>query len=190
LYLVMAEPKGDLMQGGVTKFPLRFTSSAMRARFNARDGQLYVSGLRGWQTNAATNGGIDRVRFTGRPVYMPKELRVKKNGVEIEFTCPLDPGSAADPDNYAVKGSDVRWTHDYGSGDYAAGQRDIDPSKWKAGSTEFFVDDAKLLSDGKTVFLTIADLQPVHQMNIKINVEAADGTPVKTDIWNTIHIVD
>ncbi len=42
-----------VMQGGVVKFPLKFDSGIMRARFNPVDGQLYVAGLRGWQTNGA-----------------------------------------------------------------------------------------------------------------------------------------
>lgn len=190
LYLVLKEQKGDLMQGGVTKFPLRFTSSAMRARFNPRDGQLYVGGLRGWQTNAGTNGGLDRVRYTGKPVQMPKALRAKKNGIEIEFLEKLEPEVAADPDSFAIKASDIRWTHGYGSGEYEIGQRDTDPNKWKQGWTEFEVTDAKLLDDGKTVLLTIDGLQPVHQMQIQYDLEAADGTPLTGEIWNTIHVAE
>ena len=66
LYLVLKQKCGDLIQGGVVRIPVRPTSSAMRGRFNKRDGQLYVAGLRGWQTNAAREGGLDRVRYTGR----------------------------------------------------------------------------------------------------------------------------
>ena len=196
LYLVMKEQidttenGGELMQGGVVQFPVRFTSSAMRARFNPRDGQLYVSGLRGWQTNAAKNGGLDRVRYTGQPVYMPSGLKVKSDGIEISFTQELDPESAADPDNYAVDAADIKWTQGYGSKEYEWGQRDLAPNKWRQGWAEMYVDDARLLPDGKTVFLEMADIEPVHLMKIQFQIDAADGTPIKSEIWNTIHAVD
>jgi len=74
LFKVLKEEVNGQMQGGVVRFPVKFTSSAMRARFNSKDGQLYLSGLRGWQSNAAKEGGFDRVRYTGAPVCMPTGL--------------------------------------------------------------------------------------------------------------------
>src|SRR5439155_484373 len=78
LYLIMKQEVGDLMQGGAVKFPVRFSSSAMRPRFNPRDGQLYIAGLQGWQTEAARITGLDRVRYTGKPVYMARDLKVER----------------------------------------------------------------------------------------------------------------
>ena len=175
LYLVLKEPQGKVMQGGVVKLPIRFTSSAMRGRFSPRDGQLYVTGLRGWQTNAARDGGFDRVRFTGKPLRMPVGLKVKSNGVEITFSDPLDPDVAADPDNYSVDSSNIRWTHNYGSGDHDR--------------KEHVVDKATLLSDARTVRLIIDEFRPAHQMKIGITIKAADGTNIRQTIWSTVHVV-
>ena len=50
----------------------------MRAHFNPRDGQLYVAGLSEWQSNAGRTTGLDRVRYTGKPVYSVKGLKVVK----------------------------------------------------------------------------------------------------------------
>jgi hypothetical protein len=147
----------------------------MRARFNKLDGQLYVSGLRGWQTNAASEGGFDRVRYTGAALRMPVAMKIKKGGVEITFSVPLDKETASDPDNYSVDTSNIRWTHDYGSGDYD--------------KQEHFVDDAKLLDDGKTVYLEIENFAPAHQMKIGINIKTADGTQIRDTIWNTVHVL-
>ena len=175
LYLVLKEAQGKVMQGGVVKLPVKFTSSAMRARFNPRDGQLYVTGLRGWQTNAVKDGGFDRVRYTGKPLRLPVALRVKKGGVEITFSEALDKASAADPDNYSVDTSNIRWTHNYGSKDHD--------------KKELLVDEATLLADGKTVYLEIEDFRPAHQMKIDFNIKAADGTKIRNTIWNTVHVV-
>ena len=83
IYVVLKEKKGEIMQGGVVKIPVRPTSSAMRGKFNKRDGQFYISGLKGWQSNAGREGGLDRVRYTGRPVAMPSSLKVRGGGIEI-----------------------------------------------------------------------------------------------------------
>ena len=40
--------------------------ASMRARFNPVDGQLYVAGLKGWQTNGAKDAAFQRVRYTGQ----------------------------------------------------------------------------------------------------------------------------
>jgi hypothetical protein len=189
LFLVLKEQKGAQMQGGVVKIPLKLTSSAMRARFNERDGQLYIAGLRGWQTNAVKEGGFDRIRFTGRPLRMPTGLRAKKNGVEITFSEKLDPELANDAESFGVRAADILWTHDYGSKEYKIGQRDVGRAA-KPGWSDMKVTSAKLQADGRTVVLEIEGMQPVHEMEISIDVETADGDEVRTKIWNTVHILD
>ena len=85
LFGVLQETVGDVRQGGVFKFPLKFESGICRARFSPIDGQLYVAGLKGWQTNAIKDGAIHRVRYTGRPVTVPSSLEVTDQGILIRF---------------------------------------------------------------------------------------------------------
>ena len=33
------------------------------------DDQLYVCGMCGWITNAASEGDLERVRYTGKPIH-------------------------------------------------------------------------------------------------------------------------
>jgi hypothetical protein len=49
------------------------------------------------------------------------------------------------------------------------------------------ITSAKVLPDGKTVFLEIADMRPCWNMLIKYNIKAADGTAMQSEIINTIH---
>jgi glucose/arabinose dehydrogenase len=188
LYVVLKEKKGDLMQGGVVKIPVRPTSSAMRGKFNAKDGQLYIAGLKGWQTNAGAEGGLDRVRYTGRPVAMPHLLKVHDGGIEIGFTQKIDRELAEDPDSYSLSGSDIRWTHNYGTDEYEVGQRDS--ANQKKGRTKFTVKSAKLLQDGQSVFVEVENLQPVHLMQIDLDLETEDGKEIRSTIWNTIHVAE
>lgn len=188
IYVVLKEKKGKLMQGGVVKIPVRPTSSAMRGKFNKKDGQLYLAGLKGWQTNAGREGGLDRVRYTGKKVVMPRVLNVRDGGIEIGFTQALDKELAEDPESYSLSGSDLRWTHDYGTGEFQVGHRDT-PGPPK-GRTKFPVKSAKLLPDGKSVFIEVENIQPVHMMQIDIDLETADGDEIVTKIWNTIHVTE
>jgi hypothetical protein len=159
----------------------------MRGKFNKKDGQLYIAGLKGWQTNAGRDGGLDRVRYTGREVAMPNALKVRDGGIEIGFTQKLDAELAEDPESYAISGSDLRWSHDYGTNEYMIGHRDS--AEPPTGRSKFEVTSAKLLPDGKSVFVAIADLQPVHMMQIDLDLETEDGTEIRTKINNTIHAV-
>jgi len=173
LYLVLKEFVDGQIQGGVVPFKLRFSSSCMRARFNEKDGQLYISGLKGWQTNAGKNGGLDRVRYTGKPINLPIGLNILKGGLRLKFTAELDKELAEDPESYSIKSSNIVWSQNYGS-------KDIDPKSYK-------VESAKLLDDGKTVEVKVPTIGPAHQMEISIDLETTDGDEIVTKIWNTVH---
>ncbi|MEK9983825.1 MAG: DUF6797 domain-containing protein, partial [Opitutae bacterium] len=173
LYLVVKEFVNGQIQGGVVPFKLRFTSSCMRARFNERDGQLYISGLKGWQTNAGKSGGLDRVRHTGKTVHMPKGLNIRKDGLVLHFTEKLDKELAEDPESYSLRSSNIVWSQNYGSGEK-------DQKTYK-------VESAKLLPNGRSVQLKVPSIGPAHQMEINIDVETEEGDEIITKIWNTVH---
>jgi hypothetical protein len=173
---------GDV-QGGLVRFPLKFDSGVMRGRFNPADGQLYLCGLRGWQSEAATDAAFHRVRYTGKPVYLPKGLKVKPGGIELTFTQPLSAELANDPGSFAVEQWNYRWTSNYGSDEYSA----KDPSKKGRDTVE--VTSAKLLPDGKTVFIGIEGLKPVMQMVVRYDLEAADGTQMTDEVALTANAV-
>jgi hypothetical protein len=183
LFLVLMEEVNGQVQGGVVQFPLRFDSGIMRARFGPVDGQLYVAGLKGWQTTGARDAAFQRVRFTGKAVHMPQELRVRKNGIELTFTEPLDPMSAADEQNYAIEQWNYRWTEQYGSPDYSV----ADPQK--NGRDPVPVQSVRVSSDARTVFLGISDLQPVMQMRIQLRLRSMDGSRIAQEIYQTINRV-
>ena len=195
IFKVLKEEVDGRMQGGVVQFPnLRFKSGAMRAVFNPRDGQLYVSGLRGWLTNATQDGAFERVRFTGKPVHMPSVLRVRPNGIEISFTTPLDAKVVGDVAFYSVKQWSYLWNAGYGSRHYFINdpKQSTHAPKGKGRAVDgepVEVKSARLLKDGKTIFLEIPGIAPVMQMMIRYNLKAADGHPIKQTIYNTIHVV-
>ncbi|MST94834.1 MAG: hypothetical protein EXS33_06145 [Pedosphaera sp.] len=182
LFLVLKEKASNgLMQGGVVRFPLKFTSSVMRAKFNKKDGQLYIAGLSEWQSNAAKITGFDRVRHTGKPVYSVSGMKVLKDGLQLTFTQPLATDSAADLQNFSGKRWNYKRTENYGSPEMSVANPD------KSGRDPITISATKLSADGKTLTVTIEDFKPVMQQTIKFNIKAKDGTPVSQEIQHTIH---
>jgi len=183
LFNVLQEKVGDVVQGGVVRFPFKFDSGSMRARFHPVDGQLYVAGLKGWQTDGAKDASVQRVRYTGKPVQMPNALRVTDKGIHIGFTNPIDPATAGDMGNFSLEQWNYRWTKAYGSDEYKVS----DPAA--KGHDPVEIQSVKVSGDRKGVFLAVAGLQPVMQMKITMNIKAEDGTALPKEIVHTINVV-
>jgi hypothetical protein len=187
LFHVMHEEVGGpgkgVVQGGVVRFPLEFASGVMRARFNDADGQLYVAGLKGWQTDAALDGCLQRVRYTGKPVHTALAMHVTPAGLDLTFTQPLDRAVAEDPESYAVERWNYLWSKEYGSPEFKVSN----PAEQGRDTVE--VRSAKLSPDGKTVSLELADHRPSMQLMTKCNLESADGTPVEIEVYGTVNRV-
>jgi len=178
---VMHEEVDGHIQAAFAQFPFKFNTGVMRARFNPQDGQLYLCGLRGWQTDGPRNGGFYRVRYTGKRAHMASEVHALKNGLQITFTTPLDETSATALDNYSMEWWNYKWTQDYGSPEFSVG----DPTQKKHDAVA--IKSAKLLPYKKTIFLEIPDIQPVNQYKLKVKLTAADGSAISQDIYGTIH---
>jgi glucose/arabinose dehydrogenase len=183
LLLVLTDPHATVPQGGAVRIPIQLSSGIMRARFNPRDGQLYLCGLRAWQSSGALDGSLCRVRYTGKPVALPAGLRVLHDGLELTFTAPLDPELANDPESFGVQQWNYRWSKDYGSPDLSV----ADPSKH--GRDDVPVTAATLRPDGRTVFLAIPDLKPVMQMSVRYDLETTTGAAMQDTVYLTINAV-
>ncbi len=179
--LVLREVVDGVAQGAVTPLPGKFLSGAMRGAFNARDGQLYVVGATGWQTSAARDGCLQRVRYTGANPLLPVEFHIHTNGIRLTFTTTLDRAAAEDAGSYALTHWNYRYTGNYGSKDYSPSAPD------KEGHDELTVKSARLLADGKTVFLEVPDLRPVMQFEVKYSLNSADGKAMSSTLWGTIN---
>jgi type 1 glutamine amidotransferase len=181
MMLVLREVVDGQAQGGVVPLKPRFLSGAMRGAFRPQDGQLYVVGSHGWSTSASRDGCFQRVRYTGKRAYLPVGLNVAENGIRLTFSEPLERETAEDTGSYGVEQWNYRYAKEYGSKEYSVAS----PSE--EGHDELEIQSAKLSPDRRSVFLSIAGLQPVMQMQIQYNVNAADGKAIRGDIYNTIN---
>ncbi|MFT5130963.1 MAG: hypothetical protein ACI8W8_004596 [Rhodothermales bacterium] len=206
VYRAFIQETSDRPQGGVTKLPIKLVSSAMRARFNPKDGQLYVIGFRGWQTNAARACGFQRIRYVGKPIPAPSGLSVSDKGVTLRFDHALDKELAEDLESYDLRMWQYVWGPMYGSGHFsvvnpdekflaealtreskAGGTRGANVTASKFLGDPLTVSSATLAADGKSVFLAVPDIRPVMQMKIAMDLETTAGDEIITNIYNTIH---
>jgi hypothetical protein len=180
LFGVMQETVDGVEQGAVVRFPLKFQSGIQRGRFSPKDGQLYLTGLNVWQSNAARDGCFERVRYTGKTVAMPVAIVTKANGVDVTFSAPLD-ASAGETANWDASQWNYKWSPKYGSPDVSV----LEPNK--SGKDLVFVEKASLSADKKTVSLQLADRAPAMTLRLKCNTKAADGAEVKFQIDQTVN---
>ncbi|MCO6458638.1 MAG: c-type cytochrome, partial [Pirellulaceae bacterium] len=166
--------RGAFKQGGMCELPIpQFPTGIMRGRFHPGDGQLYLCGMFAWGSAQQQTGGLYRLRYTGRPLHVPGQLRARPGSLEIGFTGALDERSASDPRNYQVQVWSLKRSANYGS-DHL-NQRLLT------------VAAARLGSDGRTVTLDLPDLAPTWCMEIKYRLQSDTGQPVVGTIHNTIH---
>ena len=174
VYLVPHEDIGGQMQGGMCEFPIaQFPTGIMRGRFHPHDRQLYLCGMFAWAGNQIQPGGLYRLRYTGKPVHLPVEIKATKSGMKVLFSGKLAAESASDADNYDVKVWELKRTKNYGSDHY--------------NEHPLEVTSARLASDGQTVHLTIPDIAPTWCMEIRYRIRSARGKPIVGKIHNTVH---
>jgi hypothetical protein len=183
LYNVLQEQVGDMMQGAVVKLAGKFPSGIMRGRFSPKDGQLYVTGLNVWQSDAAKFGCLDRVRYTGKPVVQPVGIKTTKTGVTLTFTGGIDPASAIDRQNWSVERWNYKWTGQYGSDNYSVAA----PGKRGKGGDLVLIDEIKVSENKKSITLNLPDMGPVHQMKFKYRLKSSDGNELSNEIYHTIY---
>ncbi|WP_414662100.1 DUF6797 domain-containing protein [Horticoccus sp. 23ND18S-11] len=194
IFRVLREEVNGQVQGGVYRLAIDVSAAVMRARFHPQNGQLYVLGFRGWQTNG--RDALQRVRYTGVTTPLPVELHAHRNGVLIRFSAPLDPKSAEDPSRYSVSKWNYVWGPQYGSGRFSIDQRD-EQAELAAITTAskgahniidtVTVGAAKLLEDGRSVFLYLPKMTAAMQMEVKLDLADPKGAAVRETIYHTVH---
>ncbi len=182
MMLLLRQEVDGMVQGGAVDLGVKFLSGSMRGRFHPRDGHLYVVGMDGWQTAAQRDGCLQRVRYTGKKLISPIGLAIHQDGIRLAFTEKLDKAKAEDVARYQIEQWNYRWSGDYGSKRWSPASLNL-----IAGQDRVPVASAELLPDGKSVFLNIAGLKPVMQMEIAYRLTTAAGEPCTGVIYNTIH---
>jgi len=174
VFLVLEDQVGGVHQGGMVALPFGpFATGVMRGRFHPGDGQLYCCGLYGWSGARTRPGGFYRVRYNGKPLAVPVAMHARPGGLELTFGCKVDAELAADPESYGIRTWQLRRSKSYGSK--------------HVGTRSLAVAAAQLGADGKTVRLTIPDLQATMCLEVKVDLDTAAGEPLRATVHGTIH---
>ena len=196
IYQVLPQelPSGQ-MQGGVVKLPIRLSSSAQRADFHP-DGSMYVVGMRGWQTNAAQEAGLQRVRRNPEALLsLPVNMKVEGELLTLSFDSPLDRELAEDLESFSIQRWNYVYGPQYGSGHFSVDEPDADAreramkaeSKNHRKQDQVEVSKVILSEDGQTLTLTIPSLKPADQMQIDYDLETTEGEILINTIYATVH---
>jgi hypothetical protein len=184
IYYLMLQEVGPVGQAAIVALPFQFDAGLMRIKLDPADGQVYGTGLSGWQGPAlGKDGCLQRLRYTGKPIKLLDDVKVRADGLSLRFNFALDRASAANPTNYHLEQWNYLWSSNYGSDQYSLehpGQK---------GHDQLNITSVKLSEDGCQAFLTIPGLRPVNQVELRLSLTAADGTPWKELAYLTINAI-
>lgn len=186
LYYFMLQDVGDVTQAAIVKLPLDFVTGIHRARVNPKDGQVYTVGLNGWNGGGRPGlieGGIQRARYTGAPVNLVTDVKVRSGGIEIAFNFKLDAAAAARPAAYEMEQWNYRWLQRYGSDQWSVENPD------QQGHDRVAIDKVRVAPGGDRVFLSIPNIRPVNQIFARLHLKTASGAAFEEEFYLTINRV-
>ncbi|HSH15724.1 MAG TPA: hypothetical protein VLD18_06810, partial [Verrucomicrobiae bacterium] len=167
IFLVRRQDRASRPQAAVMSLTRALEFSPLNGMVNPRDGQLYVIGFQIWGTEARQISGLARVRYTGLPNHLPREVVAMDKGILLRFDEALDETQATLPANFSAELWNYRRTADYGSPHYkrdgSKGQETMTPSS------------AYLSRDGRSVFVGIPNMEPVMQMRLGWALTSKEG---------------
>ena len=181
-YLMIQEVAGQ-SQAAIIKLPFDFRTGIMRGRVNPKDGQVYATGLQGWNGEGRIgllDQGIQRLRYTGKPIHMVSDCKVESDGLRIDFNFAVEPVTASNIASYMAEHWNYRWQASYGSEQYS-------PTTGKIGAEKLKITSVDVSKDRKSIKLHASNLQPVNQLHLILRIKADDGIPFDEEIYWTIH---
>lgn len=184
LFRVLLDLDRPIPQAAVVSITSAFDYPPLNGAVNPADGQLYVAGFQilGWGTTATRLAGLGRVRYTGAPVTVPRQVTPMREGVLLRFDLALDAASAADVASYTASSWGYRRTFRYGSPNYKA--------DGTTGTDALVPSRAYVSTDGRGVFVAIPDMKPVMQLKIGWNMRARDGRAVAGEAYSSPYALD
>ena len=176
----MMDKLENQIQGAVYSLPLKMESGTMRAAKSPLDGQIYYSGLTGWQAGATQEGSIQRLRYTGKTGIYLTEAKARKNRLQLTFTEPVKPDSVT-RESFSASAWNYKWSKGYGSPQLKAS----DPET--RGIDELAIDSLELSDDGLTLTVQIPKLIPCHNLKLDFAVTGKNGSALSGPVYFTIH---
>lgn len=181
-YLMTQEIDG-VLQGAIARLPLDFRTGVMRARTNPIDGQVYATGLQGWNGGGRIglrDNGVQRLRYTGNPKLMLTQCSVVAGGLELTFNQKITPESCQKENAFSIQHWNYHWRQSYGSAQYR-------PSDDQPGVETLQIESVIMDTDHRKLKLVVPNLVPVDQLHLKLEVSSTEGDILRDEVYWTIH---
>ena len=183
LYYLSLQEVDDRTQAAIIALPHQWDAGVMRLRVNPADGQLYGTGLSGWQGPAGGKDGcFQRLRYTGKPCRLLDSVAVEHEGIQLHFNFHIDPESIDGAKNCRAEMWDYLWSRKYGSDQFSV----LHPGE--EGRDEVHITDASLI-DPKTIHLKVPDIHPCDQFLLEVETRDQAGESFLEKAYLTIHAV-
>jgi len=175
---VFIEEVDGVAQGAVFRFVQGLEAGINRLTWGP-DYALYVGGIGStgnWGQEGKQGFGLQRLLYNGKSVFEMLALRIFENGLEVEFTEPLEPGLGHDPEDYWVEDWRYEATVDYGGP--------------KLDQRELRVRTATVSEDRRRVFLELDGLVAERVVYLRLLGGVAgevSGEPWSTEAWYTLN---
>ncbi|MFZ1749652.1 MAG: family 16 glycoside hydrolase, partial [Saprospiraceae bacterium] len=177
---VFVEEVNGQLQGCVFRFIQGLEAGVNRLAWGP-GGDLYVGGIGNpgnWGQSGKLHYGLQRLVFNNQPTFEMLAIRAKTNGMEIEFTEPLEDGDGWNPDDYEVNQWYYLPTIEYGG-------PKMDEKKLK-------VKSAAVSDDRKRVFIEFDGHKDNHMIYVRLKkhfVSEAGRSLWSTEGWYTVNQV-
>ncbi len=179
VFRVLLNNRTPRLQASVVSITRGFEFTPLNGSVNPADGQLYIAGFQvlGWGNVLDIGAGMGRVRYTGAPVTIPREVVPMDQGVLVKFDVALDPKKAANPASYSLQTWAYQRTYKYGSPQYKA--------DGKPGQDSLTASSAYLSQDGRSVFIGVPGLKPVMQLRVGWSLATKEGLAFDENAYTT-----
>jgi hypothetical protein len=130
------------------------------------EGALFVGGTnRGWGSRGNRPFAVERVNWTGKVPFEILHMRAVPGGFELEFTEPVEPATAANPESYKIQTYTYIFQASYGS-------PEVD-------HTQPRVQEIRVSEDARKVTLLLDQVQVGHVHELHADgVRSASGLPL------------
>jgi len=177
---VFVEEINDQLQGCVFRFIQGLEAGVNRLTWGP-DGSLYVGGIGNpgnWGQAGKLHYGLQRLVYNNKSTFEMLAVRAKSNGMEIEFTEPLEEGDGWNTGHYEVKQWYYKPTIEYGGP--------------KLNEKKLTIKSASVSDDRKKVFLEFDGQKDNHMIYIRLKkrfVSENNHSIWSTEAWYTMNFV-
>lgn len=153
---VFVEKVNGEYQGAVFHFSQGLEAGVNRLAWGA-DGALYIGGIGNpgnWGHIGKNWYGLQRMKYNGHTAFEILAMRAKSNGIELEFTEPIEPGKGMDPAAYIVRQWRYVPTAEYGGP--------------KVDDKALPIRSLRMSADRRKVFLELDGMKAGHVVYVRI----------------------